>query len=60
VDALGWDAGHASNESMCMHEEREGDRCVASRVTRRRRIEVPTRYASSDEGEKERGVTRPS
>jgi hypothetical protein len=60
MDALGRDAGRDSDGSMRMREEREGDRRATSRVTRRQRTEVPTGSASSDEGEKEWGATRPS
>jgi hypothetical protein len=55
VDAPGSNVGRASDGSMRMHVEREGDRRVTNRVARRWSTEVPTGSASSDEGERNRG-----
>jgi hypothetical protein len=56
MDASGW---HASNGAARAREERERDRRAASWAVRKRGTEVPTRSASSGEGEMERGVTPP-
>jgi hypothetical protein len=60
VDASGWEVRHASNGAARACEERERDRCATSQAMRKRGTEVPTRSASSGEGEMERRVTPPS
>jgi hypothetical protein len=50
VDAPRWDTGRASDGSMRMSEEREGDRRTANWVMRRWRTEVPMGAMFSDEG----------
>jgi hypothetical protein len=51
MDALGRAMGHASNQAVWLHVERERDRRAAGRAVRKRGMGTLTKSTSSDEGE---------
>jgi hypothetical protein len=59
TDASGWEVRHALNRAAMACEERERDRRAASEAARKHGTEVPSRSASSGEGEMEQGTTLP-